>query len=144
MVQDCPPLTHEEFVNAFAPKASRPDLDGTVKITVPKRFLLEKLKEELKDIDVANSPYHLNVFDILVTEETSNFLVDFDKILTSRSHENPQYLNSWSTPRGIDNTAQNLVEGPEQSEAEGTRYFNKIVAGQLPRVLSQRVFLNDR
>jgi len=127
-LQDFPTLTHEEFVNQFAPNARRPDLDGTVKITVPKRFLIEKLKEELKDIDIANSPYHLNVFDILVTEETSNFLVDFDKILTSRSHENPQFLNSWSTPRGIDNTAQNLVEGPDATEAEGCRYFNKVLA----------------
>ncbi len=88
----------------------RPDLDGTVKITVPKRFLMEKLREELKDIDIANSPYHLNVFDIIVTEETSNFLVDFDKVLCSKSHTEKEYLNSWSTPRGIDNTAQNLVE----------------------------------
>jgi hypothetical protein len=108
--QDCFTHTHEEFVNKYAPNIHKPQLDGTVQITLPKRFLLEKLRDELKGIDVANSPYHLNVFDIIVTEETSNFLVDFDKILTSCSHESPQFLNSWSTPRGIDNTAQNLVE----------------------------------
>ena len=118
--------THTDFVQQYAPAAGKPDVDGTVKLTMPRAFILDKLKEELGGIDVENTPYHINVFDIVVSEETSNLLVDFDKVFVSRSHENPEFLNSWSTPRGIDNTASNLIEGP--SESVGGKIFNRIAA----------------
>src|SRR4051794_35696810 len=37
-------------------------------------------------------------------------------------------LNSWSTTRGIDSSAQNLVEEAGQGDEQGARYFNKILA----------------
>jgi hypothetical protein len=99
---------------------------GTIKLTIPRAALLAKVEKELKGIDIDNSPYHMNIFDILVTEEHSNFLVDFDKIFCSQSHTESNFINSWSNARGIDNAAQNLVNGPGKSS--GCAYYNKILA----------------
>jgi hypothetical protein len=121
-------LTHEEFVEAYRPKRGDPNRDGTVKISIPAAYLKGILKEELKDIDWERTPYHINVFDIVVSEENSNFLVDFDKVLTSVSAEKPGMLNSWSTPRGVDSNAVNLVAGPDTPDEDKKRYFNKVLA----------------
>jgi len=121
-------LTHAEFVEAYRPSRAHPDRDGTVQISIPASYLRGLLKDELKNVDWEHTPYHINVFDIVVSSEVSNFLVDFDKVLTSVSAEKPGMLNSWSTPRGVDSNAVNLVTGPDTPEEDKKRYFNKILA----------------
>jgi hypothetical protein len=87
------PLTHVDFVGKFTPSAQRPRKDGTSYLTLSKASLLELLSKDLESIDIEHSPYHMNIFDIVVTEETSKLLVDFDKIFASRSHVLHDTLN---------------------------------------------------
>jgi hypothetical protein len=100
-------LKHTEFVAKYGNVNS--DTRGLVKIPISQALLRKHLEKELKDIDWDNTPYHLNVYDITTTFESSNFLVQFDKILTSSSAMSEMLQNSWSVPRGIDNSADNLV-----------------------------------
>lgn len=117
-------LKHSEFVHKYGSG------EGLVRIPIPGIMLKSLLAEKLKDLDWERTPYHINVFDIKATFEQSNFLVEFDKILTTPSPLQPNLLNSWSTKRGVDATAHNLVAEYDDEPGSTQIVFNPIHSGK--------------
>lgn len=115
-------MTHSEFVKKYR---NRPGQDGTVKLNIPLATIRNLVAAELKDVDIDATPYHLHVYDISVTEENSNFPIEMDKIIASTSVKHSGMMSSWSTPRGVDATAQNLANGPDAENLH--RYYNRIL-----------------
>lgn len=117
-----PGMTHDEFVQRYK---QRPGHDGTVKLHIPMATIIGLIKAELHDIDIERTPYHLHALDIAITEENSNFPVAFDKVFTSSSAAHEGMMNSWSTPRGVDASAQNMTSHPGSDDYH--RYYNRIL-----------------
>lgn len=122
--------THSAFVKSFRDGKDGSGGDGTVKIKIPLSVLKAQLQHELGSIDWVNTPYHINVFDINCCFEQSNFLVPFDKILTSASALEKDKLQSWSTSHGVNNAADNMVSQLTTDPAFKKFIYNPIRAGE--------------
>jgi hypothetical protein len=114
-------MTHKEFVDRYR---NRPGQDGTVKLTIPLATIKGLISAELGDMDIERSPYHLQVLDVQVTDQICNAPVAFDKVFLSSSAVNEGMMCSWSTPRGVDKHAVNMIGAPEGEDAN--RYYNVI------------------